>query len=38
MEEKVELNPSYIKKVNAGPEDDLSNQKLASTFSVWNVF
>lgn len=34
MEETVELDPGYIKKINVALEDDLANQKLAATFSV----
>lgn len=31
MEEAVELNPSYIKKVSVTPEDDITqNQKLGN--------
>ncbi|XKL62575.1 hypothetical protein PGB90_002408 [Kerria lacca] len=34
MEETVELNPSYIKKVNIAPDEDLGNQKLSANFAV----
>lgn len=38
MEEAVELNPSYVKKMNVAPEDELvQSQKLPSNFVWFNI-